>query len=131
MSDDTQQQAKIDASGYTGSVFGGTLWMLIGAAVLFKRGAVPLAIGWLVGFLVSVAWGVWLWKRRTGWNRRGLLYRLIGGLAVVTTMLFAGAVLAGEGAFLHLTAADGHSGWLTLLVFPAVAIILGRVHRDR
>lgn len=133
MSDVTQEmrpRPKLEASGYTGAVFGSTFWMLIGAVAFFTRSAPALAAGWLVGYGVSVAWAVGLWRHRKRWNRRSLLFRLIGGIALVSVLLFAGAVLAGEGEFLHLTAKDGYSGWLTLLVFPGVAVILGRVHRD-
>ena len=121
---------KLEASGYTGAVFGSTFWMLLGSFVFFARPATALGAAWLVGYGISVGWGIWLWRQRARWSRRGLLFRLIGGIAIVSVLLFVAALWAGQGDVLHLTEKDNYSGWLTLLVFPAVAVVLARVHRE-
>jgi hypothetical protein len=52
-----------NAGGWFGSQLGGTIWMLIGAAVLLPA-APDVATVWLIGFTVANAIGAWLWRRR-------------------------------------------------------------------
>jgi hypothetical protein len=115
-----------NAGGWFGSQVGGTLWMLVGAAVLLPR-APAAALVWLGSFTAANALGLALWARRDRLRPYPALQLLLAALAVLSAGNMIVADLAGQLPSL----AGGGGQWSNpraaaygaLLVFPALMLL--------
>src|SRR5437867_3891353 len=110
-----------NAGGWFGSQFGGTMWLVVGAAVL--AASAPLAaLTWAACFVVANAAGWWLWQRRDRLRPYPAMQALVLVCGVVALVAMAALDLIGTD--------DGMLGkpvrrYLALLVFPGLLVLFG------
>ena len=77
-----------NTAGWWVAQLGGTGWMLILGLVLSRRDPVAALVS-LGGFLVSNAWGAWLWTSRARISAYAALQRFLAGAWVVAAVVAA------------------------------------------
>jgi hypothetical protein len=131
-----------NAGGWFGGQIGGTAWLLVGAVVLSSQ-APGVAALWLVGFAISNAVGLYLWRGRDRIRPYPALQILLAMLGVTGLLaLIALDMLGPEGVRMDLVwengglrlvdkgSADTGRAYLFLLVF--VPLLMAWFHwRDR
>ena len=106
-----------NAGGWFGSQLGGTAWLLVGAAVLAWQ-APAVAVVWLAAFVVTNAFGVWLWRCRGRFRPYVAMQLLL--LACAGSGLLACFLLDRLRRDVAERAGWTQSGYWGFLIFPAV-----------
>jgi hypothetical protein len=112
-----------NAGAWFGSQLGGTLWLLVGSAVLLARA--PLAaVVWAVSFALANALGLVLWAARGRVGMYAALQSLLLGLGVVSLASLAVADWCGQLPGLTSGSANprvtAYGAWLVL---PGLMVI--------
>lgn len=110
------------AGGWFGSLAGGTLWMLIGAVLLFPQ-TPALSVVWLLGFAICNSVGLYLWRQRNRLRCYFAIQTLVACIGLVALLVWSTTLVPGADIAPMLGTSVQRGFLFITIFFPAIMLV--------